>query len=415
MKKTFLLVAALGLTLSGFAQEKYVVSASLALKEHKLDEAKTNIDKAMMGEKTKNKPKTLFVKAETYMSMQRVPKYKSSNPYKEGTQALLKLVQVKPDYEEETVNSFLLYGAFNYYNDGVTAYNAKKYKDAIEDMKNVIQIHNIEGGKRFSNNDRFDTIAAEANQTIAMSTQNQGNYKDAIPLLTAAKNNPITKSAAIYESLIYCYNQLKDTKNTLAAIKEARAAFPDNITIRNYELNYFISSGKQAELAKKLEEAAVKEPNNPDIQFNIATTYLSMAFPKSGPKPANAAELIAKSEAAFQKAIQLSPDNATYNYNFGALYYNEATEVNDQMNAITGSSDADMKKYNGLKTKRDGLFGKALPYFEKAYNVLLANESKLDAADKNTFKSTILALKEIYARQNKMDKSAAMKKKYQSL
>ncbi len=149
--------------------------------------------------------------------------------------------------------------------------------------------------------------------------------------------------------------------------------------------------------------------------FNLATTYLGMANPKDGKKPANAVEYTIKSEDAFERALKLSPENAGYNYNFGALYYNQATDYNDQMNAITGSSAADLKKYDDLKVKRDAMFGKSMPYFEKSYNILSVNESGLKGDDLRTYKSTLMALKEVYARQSKMDKSAEMKKKYEAL
>lgn len=417
MKKIVLVIATLCIAFYGIAQEKYVVSAGVALKENKLDEAKDNIDKAMASPDTKEKPKALFVKAQIYMAMQLAPNYKASNPYREGTQAVLKLAELKQDYEKETVDQLLIFGGFYYYNDGVNAYNEKKFTDAIDYMKNVIKVHDVNGGKRFvkfsaEQQKKFDTIAADAAQTIAISTYNLGKYEEAIPLLIAVKNNPITKSAAIYQSIIGAYNNLKKTTEAYATIQEARAAYPDDVHLRNYELNYFISSGQQGDLAKKLEDAAAKDPNNADILFNLATTYLSMANPKSGPKPANSAELIRKSEDAFQRALKISPDNATYNYNFGALYFNQATDYNDQMNAITGITDADQKKYDDLKATRDGLFVKATPYFEKAYATM--DGKTLSDEDRGTYKSTLLALKEVYARQNKMDKSAEMKKKYES-
>ncbi len=420
MRKIILIAAAIGLTFQGVAQEKYVVSANVALSKQNFDEAKENIDKAMLSPETKDKPKALFVKAQVYMGMQMTEKYKSSNPYREGAQALLRLVEVKPDYEKSMVDQLLLFAGFYYYNDGVKAYNDKKYAEAIDFMKNVVSIRGIGGGKRFekfqpAEQKKFDTVAAEANQTVAMSLQNLGKFDEAVPLLIAVKNNPITRSPSIYQSLIYVYNSQKNTTEAYATIQEARKAYPDDETIRNYELNYFIQSGKQDDLVKKLEEAAAKDPNNADIQFNIATSYLGLANPKSGAKPTNMAELLSKSEGAFQKAIQLSPNNAFYNYNFGALYFNQATDVNDQMNAITGTSESDEKKYDALKAKRDEYFSKSTPYFEKAYSVLSATEKDLSGDDKKTYKNIILALKEVYARQNKMDKSAEMKKKYESL
>ena len=418
MKKAILIIATIGITLPGLAQDKVVVTALTALKERNYDEAKSSIDQAMQNPESKEKPKALFAKAQIYFQMQNVDKYSASSPYREGSKALFKLTEVKPDYEKTTVDQLLLVSAYLYFNDGIKAYNDKKLAESGEFMKNVVKIHDMNGGKRFEklpNSKSFDTVSAEANQILANSAYYLGNYEEAVPLLTAAKNNPVTKIPPIFEVLIDAYNKQKKYTEAFTVIQEARAAFPDDATLRNYELNYYITSGKQDELLKKLEEAAAKEPNNADIQFNLATIYLGMAIPKEGKRPANSAEMVSKSEEAFKRAIAISPDNAGYNYNFGALYFNQATDINDQMNAITGSSDADQKKYDALKANRDATFGKAMPYLEKAYNELSKNESSLKAEDKNTYKSAIFALKEVYARQSKLDKSQEMSKKYDSL
>jgi len=418
MKKIILIAATLGISFAGIAQEKYVTSANVALNSKNYDEAKEDIDKAMASPDTKEKPKALFAKAQIYLSLQNVDKYKAANPYREAFQALTKLVEVKPDYEKQTVDGLLLYCAFLSYNEGVKAYNDKKFSEAIDLMKNVIKVHDM--CKRFdklppATVKQYDTVAADAALTMANSAYYSANYEQAIPLLTNAKNNLITKTPSVYQCLIDAYNKQKDSKSAFAAIEEGRTAFPDDVTLRNYELNYYITSGKLDDLIKKLEDASAKDPNNSDLLFNVATTYLGMANPKEGKKPANAAELTAKSEDAFQRALKLSPENGGYNYNFGALYFNQATDINDQMNAITGSSAADLKKYDELKAKRDALFIKSSPYFEKAYSIFSAKEGSLKGEDLRTYKSTLLALSRVYATQSKLDKSSEMKKKYDAL
>jgi Tetratricopeptide repeat len=419
MKKIILIIATLGLCFQGMAQEKYVVSANVALNKQNFEEAKENIDKAMASPETKEKPKALLAKAMIYISLQGVEKYKATNPYREGTQALFKLIELKPDYERSSVDQLLAVAAYLYYNDGAKAYNDKKLDEAAECMKNVVKIHNMDGGKRFDKlpegyQKKMDTVAAAAGLTLGNSSYYLGKYEESIPLLTAAKNNPISRSPSVYECLIDALNRQKNTTEAFAVIQEARKNYPDDATIRNFELNYYISNGKQDEILKKLEEAAAKDPNNADIQFNIATTYLGMAIPK-GPKPPNSADLLAKSEAAFTQTLKLAPDNAVYNYNFGALYFNQAIEFNDQMNAITGTSDADQKKYDALKAKRDGLFVKANVYFEKTYTILSANEKGLKKEEKDTYMHTLTALQQIYSMQSKMDKAKEMKTKLESM
>jgi hypothetical protein len=416
MKKTILIAAAIGFTLPGIAQDKYVVSANLALKAQNFDEAKTEIDKAMANPETKEKPKALFSKAQIYFSLQNVEKYRGSNPYREGLQSTLKLVEVKPDYEKASVDQMLMLGGFLSYNDGVKAYNEKKYSESVEMMKTVTKIGEMGGGKRFEKlpvnmQRQMDTVVADAYLTMANSVYYAGDMEGAIPLLTKVKANPIRRIPSVYECLIDAYAKQNNTAMELATIEEGRKTFPNDVIIRNYELNYYIKAGKLDELIKKLEEAAVKEPNNADILYNLASTYLGMANPKDGKKPANAAELYAKSEDAFTRALRITPDNSGINYNFGALYFNQATDFNDQINAITGSSKADQDKYEDLKKKRDALFIKGTPYFEKAFAVLSPTEDKLKGVDLATYKSTLIALNKIYALQSKLDKAADMKKR----
>jgi Tfp pilus assembly protein PilF len=420
MKKVVLILATIGFAFNGIAQDKYVVSALTAINGNSYDEAKDNIDKAMASPETKEKPKALFAKAQIYLTLQTVDKYKASNPYREASQALIKLVEVKPDYEKANVDQMLVGAAFMYYNEGVKVYNDRNFVESAEIMKNVVRIHDLGGGKRFDGSPykkSFDTVSADATLTIANCAYYSNKLDEAIPLLLKVKKEGIRESASVYQTLIDAYMRRKganDLTDVTPIIAEARKKYPTDANIRNYELNYYILTGKQDELVKKLEDAVVSEPSNADLQFDLATTYLGMANPKDGKKPANTAELVTKSEAAFQSAIKLAPENAIYNYNFGALYFNQATDINDQMNAITGVSAADQKKYDDLKAKRDAMFGKSMPYFEKAHSIYAA-QSNLKGEDLSTYKSTIIALKEVYARQNKLDKSKEMKAQLEKL
>lgn len=81
------------------------------------------------------------------------------------------------------------------------------------------------------------------------------------------------------------------------------------------------------------------------------------------------------------------------------------------MNEITGTTAEDDKKYNELKKIRDGYFDKALPYLEKVYLAFDSKVGELNASDRELYRSAVIAMREIYARQNKLDKAAEMKKK----
>jgi len=98
--------------------------------------------------------------------------------------------------------------------------------------------------------------------------------------------------------------------------------------------------------------------------------------------------------------IKKSINNFNGYYRLGASYYNQAVDLNNQMNKLDLSQQ---KQYDALKVQRDILFKKGLPYLEKAH--------QLDANDLDT----LGALKELYARLGQMDKSNEMKKQIDAL
>src|ERR1700761_7740184 len=119
MKKAILMFATVCVSLTGFAQEKYYVTAKEDMQKSPPDveDAKMNLEKACNSPETKDKPKVLFLKAQVYLEMQRQEKYRASNPYREAAQTLMKLAEVKPDFEKKEVDNDLLYCAYMYYND----------------------------------------------------------------------------------------------------------------------------------------------------------------------------------------------------------------------------------------------------------------------------------------------------------
>ncbi|SEP55687.1 tetratricopeptide repeat protein [Flavobacterium urocaniciphilum] len=78
--------------------------------------------------------------------------------------------------------------------------------------------------------------------------------------------------------------------------------------------------------------------------------------------------------ATYQKMIEAvlakDPNNAQLQYNVGILMLNDESKLVDEINANL----KDRKKYDELTKKRKDMFMKALPYFEKAYQLDVNNE-----------------------------------------
>ncbi len=102
--------------------------------------------------------------------------------------------------------------------------------------------------------------------------------------------------------------------------------------------------------------------------------------------------------------MKKDPKNSLALYSIGTIYYNQAAEYIKKMNELDNDlSSAGLKKYAFFKDKTDGAFDKALPYFLQA--------EVADPTDKNT----LIALKEIYARKDQLDKSKEYKLKLEKL
>lgn len=108
-----------------------------------------------------------------------------------------------------------------------------------------------------------------------------------------------------------------------------------------------------------------------------------------GKRLESAEELFAKAESSYKKAIELDPQYFDPIYNLGALYVNSAAILIEEANKLPLSEE---KKYDELILKANGFLDKSLPNLERAI--------ELQPDDLNT----MVSLKEIYTRLDKMDK-----------
>ncbi len=415
MKKILVTVLAVGMAAGVSAQKKNIQNAINELRHKEYDKALEYIQLAVENPSTKDNSKAWFTYGNIYMEMQQDPGYKKDQPYKKAVPAYMKLVELDPDYEKKMVKQNLVFAAYQYYNEGVKAYGAKQYTVAYEAAKNTVEIHNLNSGEYFAAEKSFDTVAAGAEVIQAYSAFYDNKPDLALPVLNSLKNNPIEGNANIYLIITDVYRKKGDLANELATIEEAKAKYPDNKNIRNEELNYYIRTKQQDKLMQKLEEAVASDPSNPIYHYNLANAYTNMAFPKEegAKKPEKYKEYIAKAEAGFKKAIDMDSDNLGYHYDMGVLYFNQASDITEQMNNITGTTAADDAKYEELKKVRDGLFKSALPYLEKVYNTLSPNLQELDDDNRFIFQSSVVAMREVYARDNNKEKVAELSKKLQ--
>jgi tetratricopeptide (TPR) repeat protein len=404
MKKILLtaLIATIGLT----TQAQDLESAQNFLVKGELENAKKAIDE--LAQKDTKTATVQLLKGAIYQSIADDEKTKNLAPngHAIALEAYKKYMTLEPKFKEEQVKPNLFNLIVINFNAAINNYNAQKYGEAIKSFDEVTDIIGLNGGKLFASERSLDTIGTQAKMYKGYSLYNDKKYAESKTIFEGIAENPIVKDADIYLRLSSIYQSLNETEKWAAIIEKGKAAYPSNKDILNDEINYYVVTNKQELLAKKLEEATTRNPNDADLLFSLGTTLENLASTKTaGVKPANAAELLEKAAVAYSKAIAIDDSKGDYHYNAGALLFNQGVEINAEMNKVL----SDKKKYEPLKTKRADIFKKALPMLEKAMAVY--EKGGVKPADGANYRNSLIALQKIYeVLENKIAKEAITKK-----
>lgn len=418
MKKGLIIAVAIaGLSVSAQAQKSAIRTANNHLSYKEYEQAKKAIEGALADPSTKDDPKAWYTRGNIYFEMQQADQFKADKLYKEAAKSYIRAAELGS--KEDDLNNRLYASVIYYFNDARKDYNDKQYQNAYEGFGGVVQIAALDGGTRFSSIKQMDTVVAEAKALRAYSAYSAKDYTNAITAFEEVKMNPISRDANLYLVLSDMYRQQGNDSKLLATLDEGRKFYPDNQNLRNEELNYYIRTGKQAELIGKLEQAVLTDPSNAELLFNLGNGYMNMAFPKSGSgvsaasgRPSNYDSLVAKAERSFMSAVRISQNNADYSYNLGALYFNQAAEVNKQINSVSGNSVAEQRKVEALRVQRDNFFNKSVPFLERSYALIDIKGAGMTEQERETYQQSLFALREVYLRTNQAEKAAEAKKKY---
>ncbi len=286
---------------------------------------------------------------------------------------------------------------------GYALYGRKNFDAAYENFNDVLKIDEL-----LKANDKKPVFSKEEDLLnevyIAGIAAMSGNRSDDMKkhfenLLSKGYDKP-----AVYQGLFNYYLD-KDQAKAEKYLTQGRAKYPEETSLLFAEINYYLKKGELSKLVDKLKLARKKEPNNVSIVVTEANVYDNI-YQKS--LDSNDVETAAKyfdmAKTTYEDALEMDPKNFIATYSIGALYYNKAASVLKEVNALADDFSKDgMKKYEAKKAEMDGYFDQALPYFEKAIAI--------NPKDRNT----LIALKEIYARKNMMDKSMDCKKKLDAL
>ena len=425
MKKIVIILTCVLLSNSIWAQKGKVNSAQYALSEGKANEAKQFIDEALTDTETQQNVKAWQLKGDIYKNIYEGKIFftQTPNALEDAKAAYLKAynLEINPKKKGAVApNLEVLQGYF--FNEGLSRFQNEKWAEAYVKFNEAVNINEF-----LLANNLTKTIDSGAYFATAVAANNAGLLDKAKPLLEkliALKYN----NKAVYESLADIYNK-ENNPDFITIVNEGLKLFPDSKSLQVSKLNYYIEKGKTNEAIAEIQTALDAEPDNYLLLFNMAVLQEQLK---------NYDDAI----AYYEKTITAKPDFMDAYFNAGAMFYNKAIEINkviiadepasidstiaefvtkdvvsldeirealkeQSMAALLNSFQnytndkatlkdkvAKMKeniKYDLLIAKRNALFNKTLPYFEKAYSIKKEDQLKS-------------ALKEIYARMSMFDK-----------
>jgi tetratricopeptide (TPR) repeat protein len=383
MKKFFLLIAAVTISLGTIAQKGKVTSALSYIDQGILDKAKEAIDQALVNESSMNWFNTYFAKGKlcqaTFESEN--PKFKAfyPDPLAEAYVSYEKAMELDPKGNmKKKIITNMIYNslAVNLYAQGSARFEAKDYAGALSSFETQIKI---------TESDKYaGAVDTGMYYNAGLAAVNSGKYNEAIKYFEKCaemKYLGITPYYQIYES----YLGLKDTVKAESVLTGLSSKFPDDKTITLQLIDLYIKSNKNAEAQKYIKVAKESDPGNYSLYFAAGIIYLN-----ENNYDGAIAELT--------KSIELKGDLYDTQYGLGAAYINKASEMFVKANEIM-----DVKKYTEAIDQANLVYAKALPYMEKAY--------ELKPEDVYAMRS----LKELYYRLKQTDKYNSIKTKLDAI
>lgn len=391
MKKTFILVASLMISLASFAQKDEIKAAENAMKTGNFKDAVSTLKGAeplLAAAKDKQKAQYYLVLGKAYngsgQSDEAAKCFNSvldlekntSKTYSEeaGTQlnVIIKKIEDKAqadfkegvakiedkDYHDITMEKLGSAAAgfeklYEYSKDTATLKNAayvfhfaEKYEKSNELYQRLLDMKYRGVSTKYFLTDKTTGAREEVGSKDQMNMyMKSGQYKNPETVVSEPQTIEMKKF------MVKNYLALKQNEKALSAIQEAKSFAPNDYGLLVDEANVYYAMGDNVKFKEKLEEAVKINPTDYVLHYNIGVM-------KADLKDLDGAI------ASYQKAIEIKPDYADAYNNIGAAVLDKAKPIVEEMNANWNNN----KKYYELQAKQLEFYKEALPYFEKAYS-----------------------------------------------
>ena len=347
-----------------------------------LGKAKASIDLAANHDETKNEARTWHYYGIVYYKIAAYPEFNDLDPdaLNKSLNAFIKIIELDPAYANDRQNLFDIYQHIqsitsNYFNKGAVAYENGEYKEAIECYKSAYKSNSV--------------IGQQDNEALLIAAQialyNAKEYELAVEICNQLLANQY-ESPKVYQYLAVANGQLGNDEDMVKYINEGRAKFPEDESLINEQINAYLKLQREAEIVDQIEEMAAKQTSNPIYYFILGTIY------------GNSESTLYNIDSAlgyYQKALELDPNHVDSYINIGSMYIDKSAALYNAANEL-GFDKESLKKYDIMVAEAKAFDEKALPYVEKAYELVPGDDAIKQA------------LRTLYVRLKMMDKAKAL-------
>jgi len=407
LKKGGILVLSALLVTGLQAQKASVETASLSLRTynkksekkeiriHSLNEAKKHVDLAVKNPSTANDPKMWLMRARTYLLIQMDTLgegHKSCIPLEDAIEVAAEAIINchKADAKKKYSRSSDSYTAFvniansaRYIAD--VAYNKKEYDRSIKYYKlirKMIPYDDQDLLKR--SNITNDGLLFNVATTQKLAGDYENAKKSLTKLIDRSYNDPW-----IYLLLYEIYIDIdKDTNSAIETIDKGRTMFEEDPNLRQQQIFIYSRAGRSQELIKILDDNIEADPYNGNNYYLRGILYGHIGETD-------------KAEEDYLKAVEYNDELLAAFEDLGKLYYNKGAELSAEANKL-GLSETD--KYNALNAQVKENFTKAIPNFERIYEISTDSKKQTEMAN---------ILLSMYLKTEQMDKYKALKAELQ--
>ncbi len=385
MKRTLILFALIMLITSAFAQFKRDRnSAYNAWQKPDMVKAKESIDKAITYPEAETDAKVWYYRGGIYLDIQVSPAKAVLAPdalniaYEAYTKA--RSLDTKDEFKSD-INTKMAAIAGEFFNQGITFFQQNDYDGALPYFENAIKIS--------AENHTIDTLASYAralclDKKVATDPAFLDKAIEQYQYLVDLKMNEVS----VYASLANLYTKKGELEKATAVLAIGKELFPGNSDLIITEANIYISTNNHAKAISSLMLAKEKEPKNISVLYAIGVTY-DLLKNDTTLTAAERKEYFNAAIDGYKEAIAVDSNYFDALFNLGAIYYNKGGDVINEANKLPINETA---KYNEMLADGNNYLNLALPYLEKC--------ETLQPQDK----STLISLKEIYARLNMKEK-----------